>query len=308
MQSSPPNRSSSQDGRSLSTTVRPLDKMDVVVEHRLPGGATSRVETPAQEATYVLTIAVDEHDGSSIPAVPGCGRLRLNRGESLIQDRRQPCSLPDTVSTLSFHFAASAFDLIADRSGLQWSGTLGCGSEEILVDPTVMAFGLSVLPNLMTWAPASDVLIGSTALALLTHVGVRHGGLSPQARPSRGGLAPWQARRAMEMMSSRLDSEFNVSEVAHECGLSASHFSRAFRNSVGEAPYSWFVRRRLDVAKDLLANADLALAEVALSCGFADQSHFTRTFTRQMGTSPGLWRRCLPRSCDRTAAVPQSEA
>jgi AraC family transcriptional regulator len=82
-----------------------------------------------------------------------------------------------------------------------------------------------------------------------------------------------------------------LKQVARECGLSASYFSRAFRRSEGSAPHNWLLARRVDVAKEKLRDPRLTLAQVALECGFADQSHLTRVFTRFVGVSPGTWRR-----------------
>jgi AraC-like DNA-binding protein len=53
------------------------------------------------------------------------------------------------------------------------------------------------------------------------------------------------------------------------------------------------LRHRVDEAKRLMCNRTLSLSEVALTCGFADQSHFTRVFTRIIGDSPSAWRRSL---------------
>jgi len=72
-----------------------------------------------------------------------------------------------------------------------------------------------------------------------------------------------------------------------------SHFSRAFRRSVGAAPHNWLLMHRVEVAKVRLRGARLSLLDVALACGFADQSHLTKVFTRIVGISPGAWRRAL---------------
>jgi AraC family transcriptional regulator len=84
-----------------------------------------------------------------------------------------------------------------------------------------------------------------------------------------------------------------LKEVARECRLSVSHFSRAFRRTMGVAPHNWLLTRRIEVAKEKLRNSGLSLSEVALACGFADQSHLTRVFTGMVGVSPGAWRRAL---------------
>ncbi len=68
-------------------------------------------------------------------------------------------------------------------------------------------------------------------------------------------------------------------------------FARAFRQTTGMPPHRWLLARRVDRAKELLAASPMRLADIALACGFADQSHFTKVFTRMAGTSPGAWRR-----------------
>ncbi len=60
---------------------------------------------------------------------------------------------------------------------------------------------------------------------------------------------------------------------------------------MGVAPHRSLLNRRVELAKDLLRSRASSLSEIALRCGFADQSHFTRVFTRRAGVSPGAWRR-----------------
>jgi AraC family transcriptional regulator len=109
--------------------------------------------------------------------------------------------------------------------------------------------------------------------------------------PVRGGLAPWQERRAKELMSTHLGREISLAFVAGECRLSVSHFARSFKQCTGKPPHRWLLENRVEKAKELLINAELPLAEIALECGFSDQSHFTRVFSRIAGTSPGTWQR-----------------
>lgn len=108
---------------------------------------------------------------------------------------------------------------------------------------------------------------------------------------SRGGLAPYMLRRVREHIDAHISGHIDVEALAATAGLSTFHFSRAFKQSVGMAPHAYVISRRLQKARDLLAEAALGLAEVALACGFADQSHFTRVFSRELGITPGAWRR-----------------
>jgi len=119
--------------------------------------------------------------------------------------------------------------------------------------------------------------------------------LHQRASIPHGGLAPWQARRAQELMNANLDGKLPLRQLAEQCGLSTRHFARAFRQSTGVPPHRWLLGRRVERAKDLMRDPALSLAEVALACGFADQSHFTRMFTTVVGVSPGVWRRTRSR-------------
>ena len=158
-------------------------------------------------------------------------------------------------------------------------------------DATISSRGSTILPALSHADQANRLFVDHVTLAAGIHLASTYGGLRPVVRPVRGGLAPWQERRAQEVLSANLDGSVPLKDVARECRLSASHFSRAFRRTMGVAPHNWLLTRRIEVAKEKLRNTRLSLAEVALVCGFADQSHLTRVFTGMVGVSPGAWRR-----------------
>ncbi len=106
-----------------------------------------------------------------------------------------------------------------------------------------------------------------------------------------GGLAPWQLRRAKEMLRENLCDNIPLAEVAQACKISVNHLSRAFKASTGQPPHQWVTAVRIEAARDLLANSPTSLVQVGAMCGFADQSHFSRVFARMVGCSPGAWRR-----------------
>jgi len=109
--------------------------------------------------------------------------------------------------------------------------------------------------------------------------------------PSATGLAPWQLRRAKEMIQANLSDHISLQSMAAACRLSISHFARAFKASTGVPPHQWLIGARIETARDLLVSSSTPLVEIAGICGFADQSHFSRVFARATGASPGAWRR-----------------
>jgi AraC-like DNA-binding protein len=106
-----------------------------------------------------------------------------------------------------------------------------------------------------------------------------------------GGLATWQANRVRTYIADNLTETIAVEDLALLVGLSVSYFSRAFRASFGEAPYVHVLRQRIARACDLMVTTDEPLSQIAVACGLADQSHFTRLFRRFHGVTPHAWRR-----------------
>jgi len=110
-------------------------------------------------------------------------------------------------------------------------------------------------------------------------------------RPSRGGLPPALTHRICEYVESHLDQKIPLDALASMAGLSAHHFARAFRQSVGMPPHGYLLQRRLEHAEHLLRDTRLPLSEIALAAGFSDQSHLARHFRRLTGMPPSLARR-----------------
>jgi len=110
-------------------------------------------------------------------------------------------------------------------------------------------------------------------------------------RIPRGGLAPWQLRRVTAHIESHLNGSLTHRELAPIVRVSIYHFARAFRESLGESPHAYIMRRRVERAQGQMLTSDIALVRVAHDCGFADQTHFNKVFRRLVGESPGAWRR-----------------
>jgi len=128
-----------------------------------------------------------------------------------------------------------------------------------------------------------DSLIVSLLLALS-----RGKGDIPRAA---GGLAPWQMLRLESYVEAHLGEDLSLASLASEVGISRSHFSRGFKQTVGQSPFEWLRVKRIERAKRLLLDGVLSVAEVAIATGFADQAHLTRAFGRIVGLPPGAWQR-----------------
>lgn len=95
--------------------------------------------------------------------------------------------------------------------------------------------------------------------------------------------------RAIAFIEAHFAEPVALQDLADASGLGARQLCRAFRDATRLSPHQYLLRKRVDHAK-ILIHRDLPLAEVALQCGFADQSQLTRTFVRHVGTTPGRYR------------------
>ncbi|WP_298956056.1 AraC family transcriptional regulator [uncultured Methylobacterium sp.] len=156
-------------------------------------------------------------------------------------------------------------------------------------DPaTAMVVRGAVLP--LDWSAGADRMALNAACHLLLHALLRrHAG--GEAGPARGGLSPALGRRIAERIEARLGEALTLDDLAGEAGLSTFHFAKMFKASFGIAPHRYVVERRIARAKHRLAEGRDGLADIALACGFASQSHFTRSFRQATGTTPAAWRR-----------------
>jgi AraC-like DNA-binding protein len=107
-----------------------------------------------------------------------------------------------------------------------------------------------------------------------------------------GGLPRWQIRRLIDHIDAHLEIRpLRTRDLAVLIGYSPSYLHRAFRRSLGESPRTFVMRRRIAKAQQLMRDSALPLCQIAIDCGFADQSHFSRVFSRLVGQNPGAWRR-----------------
>jgi AraC family transcriptional regulator len=218
-------------------------------------------------------------------------------GESTFHDlKRDPAALIDKpYHCLAFYLPRAALDAIADDADASRIRDLSYEPGVGVNDATIFRLGSLLLPTLRHPDQANPLFVDHVLLAVGVHVAHTYGGMRPMSRPARGGLAPWQERRAREFLLANIKRGVALKEVARECGLSVGHFSHAFRRTLGVAPHEWLIRQRVALSKEKLRDDGLSLSDVATECGFSDQSHLTRVFRQAIGVSPGAWRRALKR-------------
>jgi AraC family transcriptional regulator len=113
------------------------------------------------------------------------------------------------------------------------------------------------------------------------------------------GLSASQLARVIDYMQVNLAADLSILDLATLTYMSTSHFSRSFKQSVGVSPYQYLIQQRVERAKQLLSQQSLAkppgtriaISTIALDCGFANQTHFTKVFRQITGMTPKAYQR-----------------
>jgi AraC family transcriptional regulator len=115
------------------------------------------------------------------------------------------------------------------------------------------------------------------------------------ARKSRGyarsRLLAWQVQKVLAYLDSHITDRVLVTDLSALARCGEAHFSRLFKRTFGETPHAFVVKRRVELAVRRMRDPEISLTDVALSCGFSDQSHLTKCFRQLMHETPSAWRR-----------------
>lgn len=157
----------------------------------------------------------------------------------------------------------------------------------------VAALGRRAVAELTNPDDISGLVIEGFALEMLAYAARR-------PRATNGRRTPAWFSRVRERLHSEFARPLRLADLARTAGVHPMHLARAFRLKTGMSVGTYQRRLRLDWSADQLTNARTPLAEIAVRAGFADQSHFTRTFRRYTGLTPRAYRQA------RNGRVPDS--
>ena len=113
--------------------------------------------------------------------------------------------------------------------------------------------------------------------------------------PTRTASSPTRhLTRARDLADRRYAEPLTVADLAAEAHLSPAHFSREFKRTFGESPYSYLLTRRLERAATLLRSTDWTVADICMRVGLTSVGSFTTSFTAAYGMSPTAYRASFP--------------
>jgi AraC-like DNA-binding protein len=251
------------------------------------------LEVDLRSAYPRLSVALEEVGGRFEIKTEGW------RGQQLSHDSPRPLSVIPAglaahgqaesirfVRHLILQFDVAVLDtMVADEIDL--SNVLE--ARPMFADPGIMRLAQLFAEECENDRPYSRLYGDNLSIALLLALSRM---TSPKSSSVRHGhLAAWQLRRVTDYLAAHLSEDIPLQTLSDLVKLSRSYFSRAFKVSTGLAPHQWLLQARISKAKQLLLGTERPLAQIAIDVGFADQAHFTRTFRREAGESPGAWQR-----------------
>lgn len=139
-----------------------------------------------------------------------------------------------------------------------------------------------------TTYPAQEQGLDAISRYLVENPG---GTAQPRSREAlRGGLAPTKLRRVLEKLEANPSAQWSLTAMANEADMSPYHFARAFATTTGWPPHRFVLRRRIQLAIEILGDDTLSVGDVAERTGFSHHSHLARTMRQFIGLTPDMLR------------------
>jgi AraC family transcriptional regulator len=158
-------------------------------------------------------------------------------------------------------------------------------------DPVIQQLALALKLEIQTGCMSGRLYGELLGTALAARLVQNYAVSKPTIEFKASGLPQSQLTRVIDYMKANLTQDLSILDLATLTGISESHFSRSFKRSVGISPYQYLMQQRVERAKQLLEQQSRAISTIALDCGFANQTHFTKVFRQMTGMTPKAYQK-----------------
>ncbi len=253
-----------------------------VETHRISGGVIPRHEHPEHFLQVLL-------DGSVKYEVQAGGRHTRyvgTPGTAILQPRGAVDEIrwfgPVHTVAVALHptLLTQSLETTAHRDDIELQQSFD------LKDRHIAAILNTMTLDLTEGSPAGRLYGESLADSLAVYLVSRHSAGNPLAPFAPGGLPAYRLKRVRDFIGENLEDDLSLGQLATIAGMSPHYFSEMFRQSTGHSPYQYVLLQRIERAKQRLRTRDCSVLTAAVEAGFANPSHFARTFRRIVGISP----------------------
>ncbi|MCM0000589.1 MAG: AraC family transcriptional regulator [Erythrobacter sp.] len=158
------------------------------------------------------------------------------------------------------------------------------------LDPDLCQSAMMLLDALRSRSTGSEVMYESLARIFLVKLIQRYGDMRTEALQFSQGFTASHYKRVLDYVTDHYGDPITVEDMGRIAALSTAHFSRLFKEVLGDSPYQFLMNYRIEQAKVRLGDRTQAISDIALRCGFADQPHFSRIFRKLTGETPKAYR------------------
>ncbi len=157
------------------------------------------------------------------------------------------------------------------------------------LDEDITQSGIQLLEALQS-KMGSQVMFESLARVFLTKLILKYGLQAEEYNFSKSFTAQ-HYKKVLDYITVNYGNNILLEDMAAIADLSTSHFSRLFKQTIGQSPYQFLMTYRIEQAKKMLDTPNALMIDVAMNCGFSDQAHFSRVFKKIEGVTPKKYRR-----------------
>jgi AraC family transcriptional regulator len=196
--------------------------------------------------------------------------------------------------TMHLYLPTAVFDQLENDFNLPVAPAHSIRHAAGISDDVIHHIGRSILSELTTETAAGRMYAESAALTLAARLLQKYcdcGSSAPITTADAPPLDHVRLRRVLDYISTNIDEEITLADLARVADQSPFHFARKFAVAMGVPPKRYVSRMRLDKAMAELAAGKLPLAQIALNAGFSSQTSFTRAFRRTTSMTPQEYRR-----------------
>jgi AraC family transcriptional regulator len=218
------------------------------------------------------------------------GDLMLKPGGGASSEVRWRSLSTEPMQTVQMHLNNDLFSRTAEEIADRDPARLTLYGRSVFQDPLLTQIGLALWRELEYPTSTGKLYAQTAAQMLAVHLLRYYTTPGQQIKEPTQGLTQRQISQITDFVLAHLDQDLSLSALAQQIGFSPYHFARLFRQTTGESPHQFVLSQRIEHAQSLLRETGQPLAQIALTSGFANQSHLTQVFKRTLGLTPADYR------------------